>query len=235
MYKLRNFIRSILKEEEKKLQRSTDSLALMIKRSSGGDICYALYDANAFVNAFDSAWIDEGEEDTELEKLGIDSMRAMLITGKVSNNDGACYSGRMVKNSASSAPGYGQILYKVALGLEDTLIPDRRTVSQDAINQWAKISAGKRGNAKTQKLDNVKNPKTPQPEDDCKLIAKSPEQEFLDFAYSLDSAPPETQSLVNRHKNIAKEISKKLGVDEKVFELSMEIAADQLFRTASGA
>lgn len=225
---LKEFIKLIVEEEEKK-SRSVAELALCIKKMSN-ETCYVLYDRELFTEKLSVTWIEDGDEDTELERLSMEAIKAMLTTGAVPPKDGQCYSGTMVKNSASAEPGYGQIVYRVALGLEDTLIPDRRSVTADAIAQWKKIAAGKRGNVKAMKLDNIADPKTPPPEDDCKLIAKSPEDEYLDFAYKLDSAPPETQSLIKKHNETAKFVTKQLSVQANVFEMALVVAADWLFR-----
>lgn len=118
--------------------------------------------------------------------------------------------------------GYGKVLYGLAYDMTDNglLTPDRMNVSDDAMRAWTK-TASKNKNTKT--FDDIKNPRTPEIEDDC-LIHNNP---VLDAAY--EARPNILPGLENIHDETANEIYKLCKINVNKLAQAITNAGDTFF------
>ena len=86
---------------------------------------------------------------------------------------GPCLSAKHVTNaSAEDAPGFGPLLYDVAIEVTGGLVPDRTTVSDAARDVWDYYSWG-RPDIRKEQLDDLENKLTPEEQDNCEQLSAS--------------------------------------------------------------
>jgi hypothetical protein len=127
----------------------------------------------------------------------------------------------------SSIAGPGKLMYGLAYALSPSglLISDRESMTSDAVSAW-KGMAGK-GTRGKKKLDNVAEPETPEPEDDCKVRP----EEFLNYAYKAEGWEQETlRSLQDEHERLAKRVCQG-DLTRSIFESSITSAGFSYFST----
>ncbi len=121
--------------------------------------------------------------------------------------DGPCNGGQMIKNSASiSKTKMGPVVYEYALSIAKTgLFPDRGSVSPEAKKVWDKYFKRKDVNKKS--FDDINNPKTPDPQDDC-FMYNIQGNESLDQTYSIDNINSNFSELLSNHAKCIQQIRK---------------------------
>lgn len=165
-------LRRLLRES----RGSTDGLAVLTFNSQVGRTAI-LYDPADLVENFEEI-LDPEQRTKFFEDYGVaDILKGVVAIRKVPEWNGKCYGAWQIDYIAG--PGWGHILYPVAQALtpEGLLTPDRSSVSDDASSAWEKsLKLGR----PRKKFDNMKDPKTPPTEDDCKI---DPERDHLNWAY----------------------------------------------------
>lgn len=165
-------LRRLLRESK----GSTDGLAVLTFNSQVGRTAI-LYDPADLVQNFEEI-LHPDQRTRFFEDYGVaDILKGVVAIRKVPEWNGKCYGAWQIDYIAG--PGWGHILYPVAQALtpEGLLTPDRSSVSDDASSAWEKsLKLGR----PRKKFDNMKDPKTPPTEDDCKI---DPERDHLNWAY----------------------------------------------------
>lgn len=96
-------------------------------------------------------------------------------------NVGKSYGTKTVAFVASQ-PGYGPLLYDIALSIVPGLSPDRRKVSTTAKGVWD-FYLNNRSDIDKKPYDDIVNPKTPSKEDDSVLFKPNKQDNSLNYAY----------------------------------------------------
>jgi hypothetical protein len=143
---------------------------------------------------------------------------------------GFCYGAEMVQLVAADR-GYGPLLYDIAMRMipSHTLVSDRKSVTFAAQRVWDKYFK-ERGDVEALPLDDVNDPKTPPPEDDCVLHHGS--RPVLNHAYRGPGKDP--SPLLRAHRTFSRTVAKKaksFGLDYSVgdFEEALYRAGRQFF------
>ena len=124
--------------------------------------------------------------DGPLFQLPPGSINGYIVIGEIDEEHGPCLDSFQVQLSAAEK-GYGPIMYDMAMALSQELghllTADRIDISPLARNIWDFYENG-RADVQSSPFDDIDNPKTPDPNDDCQLYGRS----SLDSAYTNLSA-----------------------------------------------
>jgi len=121
--------------------------------------------------------------------------------------DGSCY-GKGIVRKAASVPGSGMgpAAYEAAMWYADGLTSDRQETSRLAGSVWFRYKQrADAGELDALRFDDVSDPQTPPPEDDCALQ----DRDWLNYSYRLKSKPPGLDELEKNHKAVLPIIKKK--------------------------
>jgi hypothetical protein len=99
---------------------------------------------------------------------------------------GPCWGAAQIVNSAANQ-GYGPLMYDMAMYRAGVIMSDRYSVSAQARNVWDKYDRA-RGDVHKFPLDDIRNPKTPPPDDDC--ILRHGSISPMNNAYGSDGIDP---------------------------------------------
>ena len=113
-----------------------------------------------------------------------------------------------------SISGPGKLAYALAYATSPSgrLISDRESMTIDAISAWKNMSSKSQRNKLP--LDPVDNPKTPNPDDDC----KTRKEDFLNYAYEAEGWEKSMlDGMTTEHNDFMSRLSK-AGIDLKSFE-----------------
>ena len=163
---VRQYIRQMLLAEAAKTPADIGDMVVEVKFTPGSSIDVSLWDM-PFKN--NELFISLGKEYTGFKtKVGeVQAAKAASITGDCSG----AY--QVVWSSADEAPGFGPMLYDIAMELagDDGLMCDRGTVSKEATRVW-EYYLNNRPDVITKQLDDRRNPfmQDPgknDPSDDC--------------------------------------------------------------------
>lgn len=105
--------------------------------------------------------------------------------GKPNGEGGPCNYAYVVRRSVTEFKDWGRKAYLAALAAAGELGPDRDIVKPGAIKAWQRIVDA--GYVDAHPYDDVKNPQTPPPEDDCDL---HPDMPILNASYNLKGSIP---------------------------------------------
>jgi hypothetical protein len=105
--------------------------------------------------------------------------------GKPNLDGGPCNNAYVVRRSVTSYKGWGHTAYLAALDATAELGPDRDIVKSGAAKVWKRLVGA--GYVESNPYDDIKDPKTPQPEDDCEFHAGEP---VLNASYELRGSLP---------------------------------------------
>ena len=105
--------------------------------------------------------------------------------GKPNGEGGPCNYAYVVRRSVTEFKDWGRKAYLAALAAAGELGPDRDIVKPGAIKAWQRIVDA--GYVDAHPYDDVKNPQTPPPEDDCDL---HPDMPVLNASYNLKGSIP---------------------------------------------
>jgi hypothetical protein len=150
---------------------------------------------------------------------------------------GVCWDSSVVSNSVAAADGAGDLprvgpaAYEAAMwySRNHRLAPDRLEVSSSAEKVWKKYRRRETsGEVESLEFDNVDNPKTPSPKDDC-IVHDDKERPVIDRAYSLKAKPPGLTELENKHSEVAEKLLSDYGFDEGTFNSALDSLFTRLF------
>lgn len=118
---------------------------------------------------------------------------------------------------SASWSGWGPFMYDIVMSMEGGLVPDRSSVSDSARGVWRKYKDS-RPDVEAKPLDDADEPRTKSKRDDTNRMhpddapkGKPPENP-LNYAYFLESNPPNVSELISRHRE-ADPILKRYGID----------------------
>jgi predicted double-glycine peptidase len=154
----------------------------VVKTGSGLNVNYVLIDTNALLNFYKS--LDPQNPDIKRKDLidnniVVSAIKIAENTEELKAEYGSCMHASHVKVSAVNknlkGKGFGKLLYKIIMSEHpEGLTPDRDFVSTSAKKAWVdmassgvKVKKIKDTDKNIDVFDDVKNPKTPTPEDDC--------------------------------------------------------------------
>ena len=129
-----------------------------------------------------------------------DLVIAGIQWGKPNGEGGPCNNAYVVRRSVTAFPGWGRKAYLAAIDVAAELGPDRDIVKPGAVKAWQRIVDT--GFVDAHPYDDIKNPQTPQPEDDCEMHAGMP---ALNASYELNGNPP--ADILEMQKNGARHFS----------------------------
>ncbi len=156
MRELRSLIRHILEAAATSQTAGAGGLAMMRRPNSKGWNTYVLYDPKIVGQMLETGNIEAA-----------DIAKAVFGYIVIRPHEGECWNAGEVKLSAAQK-GYGPLMYQAAMNdYAGGLFPDRGSTSQAARAVWQKYDA--RADVKKSKFDNKRDPKTPDPADDCDL------------------------------------------------------------------
>ncbi len=157
--------------------------------------------------------IDELEKSMQ-EKHPSNNYRG-VIAGVVLNPPegtfGPCNNAWHVATAASNVRGWGTKVYTAALTRLDSVSSDRTEVSPEAERLWMKLNS--LGHISPEPFDNIANPQTPPPDDDCKILYRR--DPSINRSYRLrKSAPSEILDLIEAGERHMEEL-KDRGVADR--------------------
>jgi hypothetical protein len=224
MLNLRNYVRTIIKESVlSSLSERFGILSVKGERGNGEDIwAVVLYDFEQAKEEFDEIIsdrvIEEGDEvysDDLIDAILYSTYSVMRLrpfnsslTRSYSNTDrnkvGPCNNAWEVTRLASKERGYGWRINQLVMSVATNgTFPDRNSISTDAQHMYT--SSATRKSYNVSKLDNIENPQTPDPSDDCVLWGhdRFPEESKIDYTHNLpydstwDSLIENTNTLID--------------------------------------
>lgn len=217
-HELRLIVRSILEAAANSQTAAGAGLALMRKPESGDRTTYVLY-APAVVEQM----LTSG--DIEASQIA----KAIFAFMSIKTHQGECWNAGEVKLSAAQK-GYGPLMYGYVMNdYAGGLFPDRGSVSQAARGVWQKFN--QRADTKKSKFDDKKNPKTPDPGDDCNLTTGTSvdgEEAYLNQAYDAPGDAGGRSTLMANHNNFLAAMAQK-KFNKQVVETMIENIGDEYF------
>ncbi len=215
---IKNYI--IFEAAIKAEQASSQGISMIIREYSGASHII-LYDSNKFIEIFKESIETIGDPfDTNVPIIGFMSIKS---------NEGKCNGSSFIDGSAA-IKGYGPLVYDIGMSISknNTLSPDRKMVSDKAKSVWSYYK-NNRSDVIKKPYDDIHNPRTEDPEDDCFLHGKEPGESILDISYTLKS-DVNYQSLLKNHEkcfDILKQIYNKIS--ENWFDLHIVKSAETFF------
>ena len=204
---LRQYIRQVLSENV----LGPQELAV-IHKSYSNFAEAVIYDPSALLHILYDVLESSSGDDKILGTLAQrlvdeDISKGFVEIGEPPQDDGRCNDAWEV--SISAGPRYGNVLYKVAFGLAQQngkdLTSDRGGSSPKAQTRWEKESAGRDKHP----FDDITDPKTPPPEDDCKLQSNP----TLNFSYGAGSGDMSMfEELQKNHSKFLEEVDERFSV-----------------------
>ena len=196
---LRTLIREMLLQEQGSVDPTAKAMGLAVcKINQSGEDLVIIYDPQKFKEVSGIERVSEATPWKVRRAITIKLAKTSIRSGVTYRMNSNCNDSASIVQSVSSRGGWGPAAYEVAMwdlsqrGL--SLTSDRKNVSPDAANVWAKYS--NRGDSVSKKpFDDVENPKTPPPGDDCRLQRL----DYLDHSYSLNSEPAGLSSMEAAH------------------------------------
>jgi|688.fasta_scaffold01425_4 hypothetical protein len=167
-------LRRIIREAAEAAQLNTDELAAMLTENDGGAkvVVYHPVPIENMMRKLPGDVVDRSPE--LMAKL----KEYMVGWVQVVKPKDPCWDAMMI----ASIAGPGKLMYGIAYALSPSglLISDRDSMTDVAVSAWRNMST--KGNRDKKKLDNVSEPATPEPNDDCVLRP----EEFLNYAYGAE-------------------------------------------------
>lgn len=224
---LRKLIQRLLDEAA---QNSSDAASAGLGLIVFEDRRFVLYDTQAVVAAV-KAKVDENPEDVSTSDVedvlkSEDHVRGYMTT--TAAKQGNCYGANEVQGIAA-IKGFGPLLYDIALGYVPALMPDRKSVSDQAAGVW-QYYVNKRADVKKLKFDDIEDPQTPPTEDDCSLHDRP------ELNYAIKSAGANAQQLIANHNQLVKQLVQYLEesnvfLDERDITEKLSMAGLSFFET----
>lgn len=141
---------------------------------------------------------------------------AYITTKRRSNMKGHMYGARSIA-SAAARKGWGPMLYDFIIS-SSKVAPDRLSVSDQAASVWSYYK-NKRPDVTKQKIDNVRAPVTPTPEDDGEVYTDGGPENPLNYVYSANhDMTSEYSRLATNHSEFCDKLESKRGIKRSEFE-----------------
>lgn len=133
-----------------------------------------------------------------------DGIYGYMKVNDPSENDSECHGSSEIK-LAAAVKGYGPLMYDIAMSNSPNheIHADRVAVSTDARAVWS-FFRDKRSDVEALKFDNVDDPQTPSPEDDCN-VHEPEKNSAVDYAYK-GSKTVNVSGMESVHARFAKAI-----------------------------
>jgi len=234
MRKLRGYIREVLREAFEGADLPHGAAVYVIEDAKVVDII--VYNTELFQNILDKKAVELGLPEAAAMAAGTPGVVFAYIQIRPPWNDyGTCNGAWYV--SMSAGRGYGKMLYGLAYAATPNglLMPDRDSVSDDAFKGWTKASRSRRGIS----FDDVNNPKTPDPGDDCRLHKKGGDgdcggrnPEVLNSAYPSQGWEKGVLEAGKAAHEAFMENLIEFGCDTEAVERSLKESSRVLFRTS---
>ena len=164
---------------------------------------FVLYDAKALISAIDAEVVkaektekidfmkdlSDAERQSAINEILMDELRGQIyaIINLRDDARGNAYDTKMVGSSAARK-GYGPLIYDIAMAQAGGIMPDRRSVSDDAHRVWDYYQKN-RGDVEAKQIDDMWDPKTPTEVDDALMAKGEPEDSSLNQAYFIKNFP----------------------------------------------
>lgn len=184
---------SLLRESPSLTQRAVDlGLAICVTgspESSGHLMVYDPAEVTRSVSKYGERGLDTGDNSP--------ARQYSIVKAGIAWNPGEspCNDAKVVMSAAASkGSGLGPVAYEAAMWLTGGLTSDRYDVSSQAAGVWRKF--GSRPDVTADPFDDVSDPKTPPPDDDCELH-DTPQ---LNYSYKLRNKPQGLDTLMSRHE-----------------------------------
>lgn len=144
-----------------------------------------------YIIAYDIGELERSLQDDRVPYNGV--IAGLYV--KPAGADGPCNATWHVATAASNEKGWGTRVYLAAFDLVRRLSPDRWGVSKAAEATWKSLA--RRFNLEMEPFDDKIRPKTPPPDDDCKIfVTRDP---AVNASYRLSGGvPSEIHDLVTR-------------------------------------
>lgn len=226
---------------------AADNLAVWILSTKGGGKAATLYRPEELMNILE-VFVDPRIPErlpSEYDMVNI-LLRNNCIAGYIDVGPSSSPCNGAWQVDLAAGKGLGKTLYSVGYAMtpNNRLVSDRKSVSRSAYAAWSKAST----KLKSLPLDDVTNPQTPSPDDDCFLhkgtdtdcgMARGSDParpmrdpEVLNRAYE---GPPDSRELLSRlqaaHVSTMKEVEN-IYTSDKLIELlekSMGLAGEEYF------
>lgn len=176
---------------------------------------YVLYDASIFIDALKMRRNSSSSLDKSNQKM-LESIYAYIDVNP--DPEGESWGASEVSYSAAR-PGYGPLMYDIAMSHEHGLISDRYNVSKKAKSVWDHYFDRK--DVSHKKLDDIDDPKTKTKRDDGHLYHNK--NSSLNYAYFLKRSPNISALIANHKKVVNFAKTKNLDIPISVDELLVNI------------
>jgi len=215
---LRRIVRCLLEAAVAGQAAASQGLALLRKQNSKG-VEYVLYNPTAL------ARVSKGVPGDEL--TGLDPTGVIVGYLDVRPHNGDCWDAAEVKFSAAEK-GYGPLMYELAMGDFGKIMSDHGAGSSaSARGVWQKYD--QRSDVKKLPFDDVKNPKTPPKNDDCKIIPDvDGDIAYLNQAYAGKGDVSGKDALMSAHRAFVKQMESN-GYKAGDVELAIRMMGDEYF------
>lgn len=247
---LKEAIRLILEES----QTSQEKIVIHSSETeSGGELRAVAYDSNYITQKLEELKEDPERLAREYPNIVYDSIKGMVDINPYWYRDSKQNCHKAAEIERSAGPGYGKLVYDMAYFMSQQtngsglVIPDRDSLTDDAINFWK--GASKRSKGKP--LDNFNHPDpekdpfhaanhTDDDSDDCKTWdvgsqgANIPDQQtadLLNHAYYNPSGQYDIQKMIEEDWNFIKYVEKNFGIKERNFGITIEEMAFKFFKS----
>jgi len=215
---LRRVVRSILEAAVNSQAAASTGLAFMRKPDRGDRTTYVLYAPAVIEQMLTNGNIEASEV-----------AKAIYGYMSIKTHQGECWNAGEVKLSAAQK-GYGPLMYQYVMNdYAGGLFPDRGSVSQAARGVWQKYN--QRADTVKKKFDDKKNPKTPDPGDDCELSTGTTvdgDEAYLNQAYDAPGDAGGRSTLMANHANFLAAMAQK-KFNKQVVETMIENIGDEYF------
>jgi len=195
---LRALIREMVQDQQE--ISSEDTAITFIDAPAGGRTYIVAYSISTLGRAI-------GEQPRQFDPV----IAAVLISPP--RHFGPCNGAWRVEMSASSRRGWGTAAYLAALDALGQMSPDRVSVSEKAQGLWRSLK--RNGYVSDHPFDDIDDPKTPPPEDDCQIFRG--QDEIINASYKLiKPIPDEVKSAIDRgkgHMEVLKTMDEDFGGD----------------------
>lgn len=215
---LRLIIRTILEAAANSQVAAAAGQALMRRDIGKGRTVYTLYVPSVVEQMLVSGNIETA-----------DIAKAIVGYMVIQTHEGECWNAGEVKLAAAQK-GFGPLMYQYAMNdYAGGLFPDRGSTSQAARAVWQKYD--QRADTKKNKFDDKKNPKTPDPGDDCDLARGTTldgDEGYLNQAYDAPGDAGGRSTMMANHNNFLAAMAQK-KFNKQVVESTIENLGDEYF------
>ena len=230
---IKNLIKLQLNEAAISLSSLTDETILVYIKKSDVNESLILINSNLleeFLKRFDELdklTIENFDDFVTRTYLNNDLILGFIIYGKNrSISSGECYGAKEVYLSVAKK-GYGPLMYDLALSKAGKLMADRSEVSRKATKVWD-YYFNHRQDVEHFKIDDYKNPKTPEKFDDGEVY-RYPENFPTNYVYQFKNDTINADEKIEEGKQKIIELSKKYNITTTKIYNSIYFFGNELF------